>query len=137
MNTIELQGPKELIKKRKKVFSTLNLEEVAALKASENAEQVAQDFDRIFLKLCRLIKYSTAKNESEKSEIEKQTNNLIRKFTNYLSKKTLDKKMEYEQKAFFDDVCSFINFFVDDTYLSVVHNSLPKTSLADFNKKSV
>lgn len=137
MDKLELCGPKDLLAKRKKVFSTLNLEEVAALKASENAEQVAQDFDRIFLKLLRLIKYSTAKNESEKTEIESQTNNLIKKLLNYLRKKPLENKMRYEQKAFFQDICSFINFFVDDTYLSEVHNSVPKTSLEDYSKQSV
>jgi len=137
MDKLELRGPKDLLAKRKKVFSTLNLEEVAALKASENAEQVAQDFDRIFLKLLRLIKYSTAKNKAEKSEIETQTNNLIKKLLNYLRKKPLENKMRYEQKAFFQDICSFINFFVDDTYLSEVHNSIPKTSLEDYSKQSV
>jgi hypothetical protein len=98
---------------------------------------VAKEFDRIFLKLLRLIKYSTDKNNAELSEVEKQTNNLIKKFTNYIDKKRLDKKITYEQKAFFDDICCFINFFVDDTYLSTVHNSIPKISYENYNEKTV
>lgn len=137
MEKLEMHGPKELLQKRKKVFQTLNLEEVDALKASENAEQVAEDFDRIFLKLLRLIKYSTDKNNREKSKIESETNNLIKKFTNYLKKRPLDNKITYEQKAFFDDICSFINFFVHDSYLSTVHNSIPNTSFREYNEKSL
>lgn len=137
MEWFEICGKKDIISKRKKVFSTLNLEEVAALKASENADWVAKEFDRIFLKLLRLIKYSTDKNNAELSEVEKQTNNLIKKFTNYIDKKRLDKKITYEQKAFFDDICCFINFFVDDTYLSTVHNSIPKISYENYNEKTV
>ena len=127
----------DYLNKRKKVFSTLNLQEVAALKASENAEQVAQDFDRIYLKLLRLIKYSTAKNEAEKSEIETHTNNLIKKLLNYLRQKPLQNKIAYEQKAFFQDICVFVNFFVNDSYLSAVHNNIPRTSLWEFSEKSM
>ena len=45
--------------------------------------------------------------------------------------------MENESKYFFGDICHFINGFVDDTYLSAVYNSIPRTSLLEFSKKSV
>ena len=72
------------IKKRNKYFSTLNLEEVAVLKSSENAEYIAKEFDKIFLKLQRLISYSTLRNNSEKNKLEEDTNNLLKKFVNYI-----------------------------------------------------
>ena len=125
------------IKKRNKHFSTLNLEEVAVLQSSDNAEHITKEFDRIFLKLQRLISYSISKNNSEKSEIEEDTNNLLKKFLNYIKWKTLPKKISVEQSAFFIDICRFINAFEKDSYFTKVHNSVAKTSLRDFNKKSV
>ena len=113
------------------------------MSAWENAEQVAKAFDEIFLKLLRLIKYSTNKNNTAKSEIENQTDNLLRKLSKFLRQKPLDEKvqldekMKYEQKAFFEDICSFVNQFVINKDLSDVHNSIPRTSLQDFSKKSV
>ena len=71
-------------KKRIKVFKTLNLEEVNALKSSINSEQVSKEFDRIFLKLLRLIKYSNDKNNEIKDEVEEDTNNLIKNLLNYI-----------------------------------------------------
>jgi hypothetical protein len=71
-------------KKRIKNFSRLNLEEVDVLKSSNDPEYIAKEFDRIFLKLQRLISYSNNKNNAIKSEIEAGTNNLIKKFLNYL-----------------------------------------------------
>ena len=71
-------------KKRAKNFSRLNLEEVDVLKSSDNPEYIAKEFDRIFLKFQRLISYSNNKNNAIKSEIESHTNNIIKKFLNYL-----------------------------------------------------
>lgn len=124
-------------KKRVKTFSRLNLEEVDVLKSSDNSEYIAKEFDRIFLKLQRLISHSNNKNNAIKSEIEAGTNNLIKKFLNYLKWKTLPRKISDEQWTFFYDICTFINFFDWDTYFSKIHNSIPKTSIREFNEKSI
>jgi len=124
-------------KKRIKNFSRLNLEEVDILKSSNDPEYIAKEFDRIFLKLQRLISYSNNKNNAIKSEIEAGTNNLIKKFLNYLKWKALPRKIRDEQWTFFHDICTFINFFDWDTYFSKIHNSIPKTTIREFNKKSV
>lgn len=137
MDKIELRGPKQIIQKRKKVFSTLNMEEVEALKASENAEWVAKEFDRIILKLLRLIQYSTDKDNAEKTKLEQDTNNLIKRLLNRWKYKELTEKMDNVQKYFFEDICNFVNFFVDDSYLSAVHNNIPTTSLSEFSEKSI
>lgn len=124
-------------KKRNKNFSTLNLEEVAVLKSSEDAEHIAKEFDRIFLKLQRLISYSTRKNNSLKNDLEEDTNNLLKKFLNYLKLKALPRKIKDEQHAFFYDICWFINFFDGDTYFTKIHNGFPKTTLREYNDKSI
>ena len=124
-------------KKRVKNFSTLNLEEVAVLKSSEDAEYIAKEFDRIFLKLQRLISYSTRKNNAIKSDIEEDTNNLLKKFLNYIKWKALPRKIKDEQHAFFYDICKFINFFDGDSYFTKIHNSIPKTSIREYNEKTV
>jgi len=143
MKSLDTYFPEELAQKREKHFSTLTSQQADALSAWENAEQVAKAFDEIFLKLLRLIKYSTNKNNTAKSEIENQTDNLLRKLSKFLRQKPLDEKvqldekMKYEQKAFFEDICTFVNQFVINKDLSDVHNSIPRTSLQDFSKKSV
>jgi hypothetical protein len=70
--------------KRAKHFHTLNMEEVNVLRSSEDAEYIAKEFDRIFLKLQRLISYQTLKNNAIKSKLDEDTNNLIKKFLNYV-----------------------------------------------------
>ena len=52
-------------KKRIKNFSRLNNEEVDVLKSSDNPEYLSKEFDRIFLKLQRLISYSLKKNQDK------------------------------------------------------------------------
>jgi ABC-type Mn2+/Zn2+ transport system ATPase subunit len=71
-------------KKRYKHFHKLNMEEVNVLRSSEDAEYLSGEFDRIFLKIQRLISYSTNRNINEKSKLEEDTNNLLRKFSNYI-----------------------------------------------------
>ncbi len=134
---IENYNPLINPKKRVKVFKTLNLEEVDALKSSINSEQVSKEFDRIFLKLLRLIKYSNDKNNEIKNEVEEDTNNLIKNLLNYIKWKAINSKIKIQQDTFFYDICKFINFFDWDSYLTKVHNSVAKTSLRDFNNKSV
>ena len=71
-------------KKRHNHFRKLNMEEVNVLRSSENSDYLAKEFDRIFLKIQRLISYSTKKNLNEKSKLEEDTNNILRKFLNYM-----------------------------------------------------
>ena len=97
-------------KKREKTFSKLNLEEVNVLHSSDDAKFLAKEFDRIFLKLLRLIKYSNDKNNKTKSEIEQDTKNFLIKFKNFIKNKAITHKIENEQSAFFNDFCYFINF---------------------------
>ena len=124
-------------KKRYKHFHTLNMEEVNVLRSSSDPEFLAGEFDKIFLKLQRLISYSTNKNLNEKSKLEEETNNLLRKFLNYMKWKIIDRKSNDEQRTIFNDICWFINFFDWDSYFSRVHNSLAKTTLKEYNNKSI
>ena len=123
--------------KRNKHFHSLNMDEVDVLRWSENLWSLPQDFDRIFLKIQRLISYSTHKNLNEKSKLEEDTNNLLRKFVNYIKWKALSRKAKDEQRAFFDDLCRFINFFDWDSYFSRVHNSIAKTTLREYSEKTL
>ena len=97
--------------KRKKTFSKLNMEEVNLLHSSDNPEYLAKEFDRIFLKLLRLIKYSNDRNKETKSQIQEDTTSLLKKFKNYVKNKAIDLKNVNEQECFFRDICMFLNFF--------------------------
>lgn len=123
--------------KRKEIHHRLNLEEVEVLKASENAEWVAEDFDRIFMKLLRMIRYTLDKNGEEQDKLQQYTRNMIEKFLNYVKYKFAVKKWEIMQKYYFKDICGFINFFDGDPYNSAVHNNIPKTSLQEYSEKTV
>ena len=123
--------------KRNKTFHTLNMEEVNILKSSQDSELIAKEFDRIFLKLQRIISYSTNKNNEAKSQVEADTNNLLKKFVNYIKWKTLPRKIREEQDCFFFDICRFINFIDWDSYFTKIHNSLPKTTLNQFKDKTI
>lgn len=124
-------------KKRYKHFHKLNMEEVNVLRSSEDDKYLSGEFDRIFLKIQRLISYSTNRNINEKSKLEEDTNNLLRKFSNYIKWKVLDRKSKDEQRAIFNDICWFINFFDGDSYFSRIHNSLAKTRLSEYKDKTV
>ncbi len=124
-------------KKRYKHFHKLNMEEVNVLRSSENAEYLAGEFDRIFLKIQRLISYSINKNRNERLKLEEDTNNLLRKFSNYIEWKVVERKWKDIQRAVFNDICWFINFFDGDSYFSRVHNSVAKTTLNEYNDKTV
>ena len=123
--------------KRKKTFSKLNMEEVNLLHSSDNPEYLAKEFDRIFLKLLRLIKYSNDRNKETKSQIQEDTTSLLKKFKNYVKNKAIDLKNVNEQECFFRDICMFLNFFEWDSYFTKVHNSIWPTSLREYNNKSV
>ena len=133
----EKYNPKIDQEKRKKTFSKLNMEEVNLLHSSDNPEYLAKEFDRIFLKLLRLIRYSSDRNKETKSQIHKDTNNLLKKFKNYVKNKAIDLKSMNEQEWFFRDICMFLNFFEWDSYFTKVHNGIWPTSLREYNNKSV
>ena len=124
-------------KKRYKHFHKLNMEEVNVLRSSDNAEYLAGEFDRIFLKIQRLISYSINKNYNEQSKLEEDTNNLLKKFSNYIKWKVIERKWKDIQRAIFNDICGFINFFDGDSYFSRVHNSVAKTTLSEYNNKTI
>ncbi len=93
-------NPKIDQEKRKKTFSKLNMEEVNLLHSSDNPEYLAKGFDRIFLKLLRLIKYSQDRNNQTKSEIDQNTRNLLKKFWNFIKDKAINLKIKNEQAYF-------------------------------------
>ena len=130
-------NPKIDQEKRKKTFSKLNLEEVDVLHSSDDAEFLAKEFDRIFLKLLRLIKYSQDRNNQTKSEIDQNTRNLLKKFWNFIKNKAINLKKKNEQESFFNDFCYFINFLEWDSYFTKIHNSIPHTSLEEYLDWSV
>lgn len=122
--------------KRKEIHYRLNMEEVNALKASENAEWVAKDFDRVFLKLLRMIRYTLAQNSREWDKLQQDTKNILEKFLNYMKHKMIERKWEIMQKYYFKDICGFVNFFHWDNYNTAVHNSIPNIDLRDYNGQS-
>jgi hypothetical protein len=69
-------------KKRIKNFSRLNNEEVDVLKSSDNPEYLSKEFDRIFLKLQRLISYSLKKNHDKLNHLDKDSENVLTKLLN-------------------------------------------------------
>lgn len=99
------------IKKRNSSFSRLNLEEVEVLQSSQDPEYITKEFEKILLKLFRLVSYSTIRNDKKLSSLEQDTNNLIKKLINSVKYKITSTKSKYGKKAFFDDICRFINFF--------------------------
>ena len=133
----EKYNPRIDQEKRKKTFSKLNMEEVNLLHSSDNPEYLSKEFDRIFLKLLKLIKYSNDRNKETKSQIQEDTTSLLKKFKNYVKNKAIDLKNVNEQECFFRDICMFLNFFEWDSYFTKVHNSIWPTSLREYNNKSV
>lgn len=69
-------------KKRIKNFSRLNNEEVDVLKSSDNPEYLSKEFDRIFLKLQRLISYSLKKNQDKLNHLDEESHNVLTKLLN-------------------------------------------------------
>lgn len=69
-------------KKRIKNFSRLNNEEVDVLRSSDNPEYLSKEFDRIFLKLQRLISYSLKKNQDKLNHLDEDSENVLTKLLN-------------------------------------------------------
>ena len=124
-------------KKRIKNFSRLNNEEVDVLRSSDNPEYLSKEFDRIFLKLQRLISYSLKKNQDKLNHLDEESHNVLTKLLNKVKWKILERKSTEIQRVFFNDIAHFLNFFDWDSYFTKVHNSVSKTSLNDFSHKSV
>ena len=122
---------------RIKNFSRLNNEEVDVLRSSDNPEYLSKEFDRIFLKLQRLISYSLKKNQDKLNHLDEDSENVLTKLLNKVKWKILERKSTEIQRVFFNDIAHFLNFFDWDCYFTKVHNSISKTSLNDFSHKSV
>lgn len=127
--------------KRRKFFSSFNHEIVDLLYSSDNPEYLAKKFDKFFLKLLRLIKYSNDRNRENESELSQDTNNLLMRFLNFIRNYTKNKAIQWkianEQKYFFNDIREFLNAFQTDTYFTKVHNSIWPTSLEEYKDKSI
>lgn len=107
----------ETLVKLWKIPQTFNDEIDHVLELSQNREKAIEEFDRIILKLMRLVRYSINKNVSEETEtqesrneeiqndveIEQQTSSIIQRFVarfcrNLSHKKTVDEWMPVEQE---------------------------------------
>ena len=97
--------------KRKKRISRFNWELANILEHSHNPEDIAKNFDRIFSDIKRLISYLTKNGE-----------------------KKLNKEL---QATFFKDICEFINKLDGNDYFTWILNSFPKTSIWEYNKKTI
>ena len=127
--------------KRKKIFYKFNEDIVNLLNSSNDPEYLWKEFDRLFLKLLRLIKYSNDRNKETESELSQGTNNLLEKFINIVKNNAKNKairwKIANEQKYFFNDIRELLNSFHNDPYFTKIHNSIWPTSLKEYKDKSL
>jgi hypothetical protein len=70
--------------KRRKNFYKFNEEILKLLDSSNNSEYLGKEFDRLFSKLLRLIKYSNDRNQEAESELSQDTDNLLKKFISFV-----------------------------------------------------
>ena len=129
--------------KRKKIFYKFNEEIVNLLKSSDDPEYLWKEFDRLFLKLLRLIKYSNDRNKETESELFQATDNLLKKFVDFVKnwvnndkKKAIHWKIKNEQKYFFCDIRELLKTFQTGPYFTKIHNSIWPTSLEEYKDKS-
>ena len=130
--------------KRKKIFYKFNEEILDLLESSDNPEYLWKEFDRLFLKFLRLIKYSNDRNQETKSELDQNTNNLLKRFisfvkndTNNQKRNAIRSKIKNEQKYFFCDIRELLKTFQNGYYFTKVHNSIWPTSLEEYKDKSL
>lgn len=127
--------------KRKKIFYKFNEDIVNLLNSSNDPEYLWKEFDRLFLKLLRLIKYSNDRNKETESELSQDTNNLLEKLINIVKNNAKNKairwKIANEQKYFFNDIRELLNSFHNDPYFTKIHNSIWPTSLKEYKDKSL
>jgi len=130
--------------KRKKIFFKFNEEIVDLLDSSDNPEYLGKEFDRLFLELLRLIKYSNDRNQEAKSEIEQDTDNLLRRFISFVKndannqkKNAINSKIMNEQKYFFCDIRELLKTIQNGYYFTKIHNSIWPTSLEEYKDKTL
>ena len=128
--------------KRRKNFYKFNEEILDLLDSSNNSEYLGEEFDRLFLKLLRLIKYSNDRNQEAKSQLEQHTDNLLRRFISFVKndadhqkKNAINSKIMNEQKYFFCDIRELLKTLQNGHYFSKVHNSIWPTSLEEYKDK--
>ena len=125
--------------KRKKIFYKFNEEILDLLDSSDNPEYLWEWFDRLFLKLLRLIKYSNDRNQETKSELSQDTNNLLKKFINLVKNDTKNRAIQWkimnEQKYFFCDIRELLKTLQNGYFFTKIHNSIWPTSLEEYKDK--
>jgi len=127
--------------KRRKVFYKFNEEILNLLDSSDNPEYLWEWFDKLFLKLLRLIKYSNDRNQESKSELSQDTNNLLKKFINFLKNDTKNRAIQWkilnEQKYFFCDIRELLKTLQNGYFFTKIHNSIWPTSLEEYKDKTL
>ena len=127
--------------KRKKIFYKFNEEILDLLDSSDNPEYLWESFDKLFLKLLRLIKYSNDRNQETKSELSQDTDNLLRRLINIVKNDTKNRAIQWkimnEQKYFFCDIRELLKTLQNGHYFSKIHNSIWPTSLEEYKDKSL
>lgn len=125
--------------KRKKIFYKFNEEILDLLDSSDNPKYLWEWFDRLFLKLLRLIKYSNDRNQETKSELSQDTDNLLKKFINLVKNDTKNRAIQWkilnEQKYFFCDIRELLKTLQNGYFFTKIHNSIWPTSLEEYKDK--
>ena len=140
----ETFNPEVNQEKRRKNFYKFNEEILDLLDSSDNSEYLGKEFDRLFLKLLRLIKYSNDRNQEAKSELKQDTDNLLKRFISFVKndadnqkKSAINSKIMNEQKYFFCDIRELLKTIQNGYYFSKIHNSIWPTSLEEYKDKSL
>ena len=127
----ETFNPEVNQEKRRKNFYKFNEEILDLLDSSDNSEYLGKEFDRLFLKLLRLIKYSNDRNQEAKSELKQDTDNLLKRFISFVKndadnqkKSAINSKIMNEQKYFFCDIRELLKTIQNGYYFSKIHNSI-------------
>lgn len=127
--------------KRRKNFYKFNEEILNLLDSSDNPEYLGKEFDGLFLKLLRLIKYSNDRNQEAESELSQDTDNLLKKFISFMKNNEKNRAIHWkimnEQKYFFNDIRELLNALQTDSYFTKIHNSVWPTSLEEYKDKSL
>lgn len=130
--------------KRKKIFYKFNEEILNLLNSSDDSEHLWKWFDRLFLKLLRLIKYSNDRNQESKSQISQDNDNLLKRFISFMKndinnqkKNAINSKIVDEQKYFFCDIRELLKTLQNGYYFTKIHNSIWPTSLEEYKDKTL
>ena len=127
--------------KRRKNFYKFNEEILKLLDSSNNSEYLGKEFDRLFSKLLRLIKYSNDRNQEAESELSQDTDNLLKKFISFVKNNEKNRAIHWkimnEQKYFFCDIRELLKTLQNGYYFTKIHNSVWPTSLEEYKDKSL